>query len=249
MASEPWLLAESGSLVAGAMCLLDREEGRHLASVLRRPVGASVALTDGCGAVADGVVRRIDRDRVEVDVLSVQTTARPDGAAVRVALAILHTAAMDWAVQKSVEVGAAGFTPVVSERSQGGDAAGRGRLEHWRRVARQALKQCRRPWEMEVTEPAGIADLDGIARPECRLLADPEGEPAMGLTGVGRDALLLVGPEGGFSDDELHLLDAGGWRRVALGPHVLRAETAAVVGAAVVHAVLDHDLRQRPLEI
>ena len=249
MASEPWLLAESGSLVAGAVCLLDREEGRHLASVLRRPVGASVVLADGCGAVADAVVRRIDRDRVEVDVLSVQTTDRPEVVAVRVALAILHTAAMDWAVQKSVEVGAACLTPVVSERSQGGDAAGRRRLEHWRRVARQALKQCHRPWKMEVTEPAGIADLDGIARPECRLLADPEGEPAMGLTGVGRDALLLVGPEGGFSDDELHLLDAGGWRRVALGPHVLRAETAAVVGAAVVRAVLDHDLRQRPLEI
>ncbi len=238
MASGAWLLADSSSLVVGAVCALDREEARHLASVLRRPVGSSVVLADGCGAVADGVVCHAARDRVEVEVLSVMRTPRPAGPMVRLALAILHTSTMDWAVQKSVEVGAAAFIPVIAERSQGGAADGSRRLEHWRRVARQALKQCRRPWGMDVTDPAGIGDLGGIAGPGLRVLADPAGKPVVDLAPIARDAMLLVGPEGGFSDLELGRLDSDGWRRVGLGPHVMRAETAAVVGVAMLGAAL-----------
>ncbi len=249
MASEPWLLAESGSLVAGALCVLDRDEARHLASVLRCPAGTSVVLTDGCGLVANGVVRRAGRDRVEIDVLDAARSPRPAGPAVSIALAILNTAAMDWAVQKSVEVGAECFTPVVAERSQGGAAAGRRRLGHWRRVAFQALKQCHRPWGMEVTEPVEVGDLDDVAGPQLRLLADPAGEPALGVAGAGADALLLVGPEGGFSNGELERLASNSWRRLALGPHVLRSETAAVVGAAMLCALFEHAPRQGRLDI
>jgi len=239
VASEPWLLADDAGVTApGQVVVLGAEEARHLAAVLRRAAGAPVVLADGRGVLASGVVRRAGRGQVEVEVQRVDRVPRPSGPSLHVALAVLHTAAMDWAVQKCVEVGVSRFTPVVTDRSQGGGATGRRRREHWARVARQALKQCRRAWEMEVAEPVGLPEVAAASPADLRLLADAAGDPAIVYAGAARAALLLVGPEGGLSDVELERLDAAGWRRVALGPHVLRAETAAVVGAALLTALL-----------
>jgi 16S rRNA (uracil1498-N3)-methyltransferase len=231
-ANAPWLLVEPGVLGLGGRVRLDPDESRHLLHALRRRAGDRVTLADGAGSVAEGVVEVASARGAEVTVDALRVEPPVAGPGVTLALSVLHSQAMDWAAQKVVELGVRRLVPVVAARSQLGQQPARGRVAHWRRVARQALKQCRRPWAMVVEDPLGLGEVAELGRPEGGLVADPAGEPLVALPpGCGR--LLLVGPEGGLTETESRLLEAAGWRRLRLGPHVLRAETAAVVGAAL----------------
>ncbi len=228
---EPWLLVDEVP-ESGGPVPLPPGEARHALAVLRLADGAPVVVADGRGRTGRGALRRAGRGAAAVEVVRVTRHPEP-GPGVTVALGVLHTRAMDWAVQKAVEVGAARLVPVLSERAQLGAPAARGRLGHWRRVARQALKQCRRPWAMEVAEPA---TLDALLAGGPGIVADAGGAAPAEL-GVRLPVTLLVGPEGGLAPAELGALEGAGWRRVRLAPHTLRAETAAVVGAAVLAAL------------
>lgn len=242
MSRQPWVLAPEGSLCDAKTVELDAEETRHLQTALRCGPGDLVTMIDGAGWLASGEVSRIRKGLALVEVRDREQRSLPDGPAVILAVAVLHGQAMDWAIQKAVEIGVRRFAPVMTEHVQLSTRAAERRVGHWRRVAIQALKQCQRPWAMAVDDLRSLFELteevpDG-------LVADPAGDPLVGMPGCG-EPTLLVGPEGGLAHAELERLDAAGWRRVWLGPHVLRAETAAVVGAAL---VLDALRRARAVE-
>lgn len=230
MKSEPWLLVPEGALAEEADLALGPEEARHASGALRLEKGDRVTVTDGAGFVAGATLTRCRRSDVVVLIdRTVSRVAPLPGPTI--ALGVLHTKAMDWAVQKAVEVGAAALVPMLCERSQGSRQRALERGDHLRRVALQALKQCRRAWAMPVEDPLTIDEvISGRLKPG--LIAAHEG-----LTDVARvpcdRAILLVGPEGGLTSEEQRGLEGVGWSTIALGPHILRAETAAVVGAAV----------------
>jgi 16S rRNA (uracil1498-N3)-methyltransferase len=237
MPADRWVLVDADALAGGGRIAVDRVESRHLAVTLRLRPGERVTLCDGRGGVAEAVLTVVDPRRCELEFATRLPAAEPVTPAVTVAVAALHSQAMDWAVQKCVEVGVATLIPLLSERSQLSGKVAAGRLEHWRRVGLQALKQCRRPWRMEIAAPTSLEDLVADRGNRRGLVADPEGRPIAELGPVLPD-LLVIGPEGGFSDGERELLRHAGWRAVRLGRWVLRAETAAVVGAAVLIAAL-----------
>jgi 16S rRNA (uracil1498-N3)-methyltransferase len=231
--AERWLLAEPGALAPDVgRIALDPVESHHARSVLRLRGGDRVVVADGRGRLAVGAVCDPGRGRVEVELEEVREyePAACDGPVL--AHGVLAGRGMDWAVQKAVEIGVPAVRPVLAARSQLAARAVRGRLEHWRRIARQAIKQCHRVWEMELLEPADVATV--VAAAEGRgAVADPDGEPLWAVPGTALE-LLLVGPEGGLDAGEIATAVRHGWARVRLGPHVLRSETAAVVGAAAV---------------
>lgn len=231
MKAAPWLLVVAGDLETGRTVVLDPSEARHLTGALRRRPGDEVILADGSGGLAEARFVAIGRGRVEAEVLSVRHEPKPESSGVTVALALIDNRAMDWAVQKAVEVGVGRFVPMETERAQirGRDPVGR--VDHWRRIAVQALKQCRRPWAMEVGNVVPLAELVERSE-EGGVVADREG-CSIGELPNGVGTLLVVGPEGGFTSDESDLFDRHGWPRLRLGPHILRAETAAVVGGAM----------------
>ena len=212
--------------------VLGAEESRHAAGPLRLRPGDEVTLVDGCGRTAAAALRVVGGRRCEAEILASRLHPAPPDRGVTVAIAVLHGQAMDWAVQKAVEIGVATLVPVIAQRSQVRAKTAVGRLDHWRRIARQAIKQCRRPWQMEVSDPRSLADLVADSTHRCGSVADPEGSRLAELGGALPD-LLLVGPEGGFGPDDLQILEQAGWPRIRLGAHVLRAETAAIVGAAL----------------
>lgn len=238
MATERWVLVEPGALDGRDRLILDVVESRHLAVTLRLGRGELVSVCDGRGGLAVARLAAVDSRRCELEVVEPLPHRGPPEPAVTIALAVLHSQAMDWAVQKCVEVGVTAFVPVLTGRSQLAAKAARGRLGHWRKVARQALKQCRRCWEMEVSDPIPLDRLLDLRRDRPGLLADPGGTRIEVVTGDLPD-LLLVGPEGGLSEHELALADSAGWQPVSLGAWVLRADTAAVVGAARLIAARD----------
>ena len=198
---------------------LSAEDRHHLARVLRlRP---SDALTVGDGA---GRWRRCRFGAVIEPVGDPIEVAPPVGE-VAVGFAVLKGGRSETVVQKLTELGADRIVPFVADRSvvRWDEATADKLAERWRRVAREAVMQCRRLWlpQMAPPRPFAALDLGGAA------LTVPGGGPLA----AGED-FVLVGPEGGWSDRELTAVK----RHVGLGPHVLRAETAAIAAAAMLGA-------------
>jgi 16S rRNA (uracil1498-N3)-methyltransferase len=178
----------------------------------------------------------LGKGRVDAEVLAIRSYAAPTGIGLTLALAVIDRQAMDWAVQKAVEVGVRQLIPVISERTQVGTRDHSKRVDHWRRIAMQALKQCRRPWAMALEEPTPLQIF--VERESGNggvVVADRNGSTAEDLPEEAA-RVLIVGPEGGFSAAERELFDHCGWPGLRLGEHILRAETAAIVGSAMLVA-------------
>lgn len=231
MKQAPWLLTPEGGLEAGCRVVLDAVETRHVSGALRLESGDRVVLTDGVGSVAQGRLFIKRKGAAEVAVESVNQVLRP-AAGLSLAVAVLAGPAMDTVVQKAVELGVERLIPVWCARSQISLKRAATRADHWLRISLQALKQCRRAWAMELASPLALIDLLELAEADRGVVADAGGGTLDQLP-RSRERILLIGPEGGFSPEDEGLINGSGWSKLRLGNHVLRAETAAIAGAAI----------------
>jgi 16S rRNA (uracil1498-N3)-methyltransferase len=148
---------------------------------------------------------------------------------------------MEWGIEKATELGAARITPVLARRTEKHLAlASAKRVDRWRRIVLEAAKQSRRSDVPVVDEPvalkAALAMVDASTK---LLLAETEQENTLSAALVGaNDVALAIGPEGGWTPEEMALFAESGWKSATLGPRILRAETAAIAGLAVCAAVL-----------
>ena len=249
---------------SGGVCRLDAEESRHARKVLRLAAGAAVELFDGEGRLAEAVIESVAPSGVDCRVTAVRrvtpagpwltlATAVPKGPrAVEMVNQLAQLGVNRWvplACDRSVVEPAktASSAPRKRRRSRGTDEAtptGRGgQLARYERAALAAAKQSGRPTLMQIGEPATPAsvladpfDLTLLLHPETPE-AGPHPTPSGGNDLPWREAqrvLLLVGPEGGWTLEELRQADAAGARRWSIGDAVLRIETAAAAGAALV---------------
>ena len=212
------------------------EEARHLARVLRARAGEEVTLFDGRGGSWLGCIERIDRDTVTLAVGPRRESARPPPR-LTIAAALPKGERQKWMVEKLTELGCGRLLPLATARSvaEGTSAA----VVRLRRSVIEACKQCGRDRLMAIDDGRGLAALIATERPAggVAVVADPVGmESLAAILPPAGEVLAVIGPEGGLDDAERAALDAAGFRRVSLGPHVLRIETAAVAVAAVVAA-------------
>lgn len=229
--SPPLFLLEA--LPDGPRAVLDGPEGRHAAAVKRLRPGEHVLLADGRGGLAHAVVDTAARDTVELTVTGREQVPAPTPR-VLLAQALVKGDRGELAVELATEAGIDEVLPwraarCVARWEQGprGDKA----LARWRSTAREAAKQARRPWLPVVQEPVGTAALARHAEQACTLVLHEAASAALAdvpLPDDG-DVLLVVGPEGGITDEELAALTGAGACAVRLGPEVLRASTAAAV--------------------
>jgi 16S rRNA (uracil1498-N3)-methyltransferase len=213
---------------------LDDEAGHHLSRVRRLRAGETVTAADGTGCWRPYAVARISPGAVDLHAQGAGVVEPQLEPRLVVAFALTKAAKPDLAVQKLTELGVDGITLLSTRRSiprWGTDRAGAA-LHRLRRVAREAAVQCRRSRLPDVDGVLPVAELRG--QPGI-VVADPAGVDVARLPPPPDGAwLLVVGPEGGFEDDELDALGPpASSARLRLGPHVLRAETAAIAGAAV----------------
>jgi 16S rRNA (uracil1498-N3)-methyltransferase len=210
----PWVFVDD----VDAPTLADQDR-HHLERVLRVRVGDPVTVSDGAGRWRDGALASTGSVEPTADVV---TEAKP-APAVTVAFALTKGERPELAVQKLTEVGVDRIVPFVAARSvvRWDDRRATEHVERFRRVAREAAMQCRRAWLPSVDDLASFAG--AIALPGASV-ADADGDPP-----ALDHPTVLVGPEGGWTDEER----ACGLPVVALGPHVLRAETAAIVAGAL----------------
>lgn len=243
----PFFLVEPSSLpsAVGSVVVIDGAEGRHAATVRRLEAGEVVRVGDGAGRVVEGpVLAVVGKDRVDVEVASYAEHAPPSPRVVLVQ-ALAKGDRSDLAVELATEVGADVVVPWAASRSVAvwrGDKADRG-VEKWRATAREAAKQSRRPFVPEVDPLATTAEVVALvtaaaASGGTALVLHEAASLRMSSIRLQRtgDVVLVVGPEGGISDDEKAAFEAAGALSARLGPSVLRTSTAGAVAAAVVLA-------------
>jgi 16S rRNA (uracil1498-N3)-methyltransferase len=211
---------------------LSDDDAHHLSKVLRMRAGEEVIVGDGAGQWARTTWTGSDEALVPIEGRtgpggdgSVQFDPAPRPS-LTVAFAPTKGERPEWVVQKLTELGVDRIVPITSARSvvRWDGARGTNAVERMRRVAREAALQCRRVWLPEVTEVTPFAALVGLGGPGQVVLAQLSGDrPAP------THAVVAVGPEGGWSDEELDC----GLPKVGFGLSVLRAETAAVTAGAL----------------
>lgn len=216
---------------------LDGPEGRHAAAVRRLRPGEPIDLTDGAGLVVSGVVTTVGPDWLEVQALDRRSVPAPEPRLV-VVQALVKGDAAERAVAALVELGVEEVVPWPAARSvvQWEGTRGHKGLQRWRSTAREAAKQSRRAWLPVIPYPCTTAELAGRTRAAALAVVLHE-SAAASVARVdwprGGEVLLIVGPEGGLTAEELDVLAGAGARSCRLGPTVLRSATAGGAAAAV----------------
>jgi 16S rRNA (uracil1498-N3)-methyltransferase len=236
----PVFLADLTAAATGSRLRLDGPEGRHAASVRRLAVGELVDLTDGAGALAECRVTVAERDALQLEVL-----VRKDFPASAVSLTVVQALPKgdrgELAVDLLTEVGVDRIVPwaasrcVTQWRGDRGDKA----LDKWRAHAREAGKQSRRPWFPDVTAAVSTRDVVALlGAASVAYVLHESAATSVAAQGIPYEGsvVLVVGPEGGITDEELETFTAAGAVPVRMGPTVMRTSTAGVAAAAVVLA-------------
>ncbi len=225
-------------LAAGAELRLGEEAARYLGRVLRLRVGDAVHVFNGDDGEWSATIGRFGKDRVTLAVHDPVANTAEAGLKVQLVQGISRGERMDFVVQKATELGVVRISPVLTDYGVvklDGKRAEKRRL-HWQRVAESACEQSGRVSPPRIDAPLPLNDWLGMPRGDDstnlilvpgagRSLSDVEG-PAAGLC-------LLIGPEGGFSERECDDASVAGFEAVALGPRILRTETAAVAALAI----------------
>jgi 16S rRNA (uracil1498-N3)-methyltransferase len=214
---------------------LTGDHADHLIRVLRARVGQEFDIVTG-GAVRLGCIASIEDRRVEFDLRE----ELPDISLLDLTLllAIFKFDRMEWAIEKCTELGVARFVPVISRRTDPHLAsASLKRAERWRRIVREASEQSRRPSLPDVTDPVRLKDVLTTTQGTRILLAETENKLSLreaASSHAGEQIALAIGPEGGWTAEELAQFQNGAWISASLGQTVLRAETAAIAATAIV---------------
>lgn len=213
----------------------------HAARVLRLRVGEAVTLFNGEGGEHAAVVAAIDKRGVTVEVGAHRAIEREAPLAVTLVQAVSSGERMDLTIQKAVELGVGAVQPVLSERSVvrlAGERAEK-RVAHWQQIAVSACEQCGRNRVPTVHPLTPLSNwLTGVPPAATRWLLWPEADRSLReLPKPPAPIELLVGPEGGLTDNEAQAARAAGFLAVRLGPRVLRTETAAPALLAAVQAL------------
>jgi len=217
----------------GAAVTVEGPEAHHAVAVRRLGVGEPVVLTDGVGTLAQCEVTETGKARLVAVVTALAEVPRPTPEVV-VVQALPKGDRGELAVEVLTEVGVARVVPWAASRSVAvwrGDRAAKA-LAKWRSTAREAAKQARRAWFPEVSALASTADVVALvaAAPLALVLHEEATEPLPAEVPDG--VVLVVGPEGGLSPDELEAFAGAGARTVRLGAEVLRTSTAGVAAVA-----------------
>ena len=221
---------------------LPRDEAEHLTRVLRLGLGDTVAVFDGRGHEFTARIVRAERREVRVQLLSrVETDTEPT-VALTLAQAVLKGDKMDEVVRDAVMLGVAAVQPLVAARSETTVAALlRGaRLDRWKRVALASVKQSRRALLPDIRMPLSFESFLGEPAAALRLMlvepgatATPEPLSALRELPIPADAAILVGPEGGWVEQEWRAARDRGVRLVTLGHRTLRADAVSVAAISV----------------
>ncbi len=220
-------------LTPGGIVELPPATATHLAKVLRARSGDQLILFSGDGREYKGVVETVRGMRVTAAVGFGSEVGRESPLAVTLVQCVPRGDRMDFIVQKATELGVTRIVPVLSQRSvvRLDGAQAESKAVHWRAVALNACEQCGRNRLPSVDAPLPLLDYLGGSTSSStapRLVLEPEPDSRGGALEIDTAVEIAIGPEGGFDPEELDAFRIAGFKRLGLGPRIMRTETAAI---------------------
>jgi 16S rRNA (uracil1498-N3)-methyltransferase len=222
---------------------LDSAQARHARDVLRLKEGDQVELFDDAGTIATGTLRFIGPKDVAATVDKLNHRSESHCPRLMIASAVPKGERADWMIEKLSELGVEGFIPLETERSVV-KPEGKNKRERWTRIATESAKQSRRAGVMRVEELRPLAQVIAEKRLTFHLSTSPAAEPiedALTRWPANEELMLLIGPEGGWTDVEIQLFATAGISAIKLTSTILRIETAAIAAAAIAMVLGERD--------
>jgi len=227
----------------GQQVVFTGRQAHQIRNVLRMKSGDHVIVLDNTGCEYTVILTKVGRQNVIGEIVSRQQAQAEPNTQITLYQSLLAREKFEWVLQKCTEVGVASFVPIVTERSivRRQDAITPRKLSRWRDIITEAAEQSGRGRIPQIEDPVNFAD--AVSRLSCfdRCLIGTLGTNGVSIKGVlqfGSDepvtVALFIGPEGGFTDDEVADACCKGATAFSLGKRILRTETAAVVASAVI---------------
>ena len=229
------------SITLGDVLQVPDNTARHMVQVLRLQVSDEVILFTGNNIEYQAIISEIKKKFVLVKIVGEKANSIESPVHIHLIQAISKGDRMDWVIQKAVELGVASILPVTSERtnvSLKGERQGK-KLDHWQGVINSACEQCGRNHipNLHPLQSLGEA-VSVLSQHEAhRIILDPRSENKLQSQNWGsKNLILAIGPEGGFSEQEVEFLLQSSFQSYNLGPRILRTETAAIAGISLLQA-------------
>ncbi len=220
---------------------LTGDQAVHLARVLRAEPGQIFDVVTG-GFLHRAEITSVSEDNI---LFTLHEELESDAALpLHLLLAVFKFDHMEWAIEKATELGVSRITPILARRTEKHlSQAATKRADRWRRIALEASKQSRRTNIPEIADPATLkAALDQEKSPTQILLSETEQAVTLSAalaSAPSSETALAIGPEGGWTPEEMTLFADHHWQPVTLGPRILRAETAAIAAIAITSSYLN----------
>lgn len=227
--------------VSGDTLTITGDELHHLSRVKRKRSGEQIRAVDGVGNTYEAEILSISKQEAVCRILSTQRRQGEALTHITIAQSLIKGERFEWFLEKATEIGVSEIIPMTTERTiiKGNDK----KLTRWRRIVLSAMKQCGRSVLPDMNEILPFKKVIALGA-DCsmRFIADAEADDVQPITeaasvpqtGIKSKALVLIGPEGGFSREEISLAVENGFKPVSLGPRRLRAETAGIVSATLI---------------
>ena len=212
-------------------------EAGHLSKVMRKAEGNDIYVTDGKGNLFACVIESIKRNDIICRITDKQININEPSVKLTAYFSLLkNPARFEFAIEKLTEIGVYEIQPIITEHVI---SKGKDKSERWQAIALSAMKQSQRCWLPKVNKPVGFKDAIESCKDEIKLIAHEKVDNfEFRISNFEfeskRSAAFFIGPEGGFTDEEIALAEKNGFIIISLGERKLRSETAAVAGAALI---------------
>lgn len=223
-------------LSANTAVVLSEDQSHYLNKVLRMQLGRELIAFDGRGGEYAAEIVDISKKAVTIQTRDFQDINKESPLELSLAIGVSRGERMDWVLQKATELGVTHIIPLITERTEvklGGERSDK-KMEHWQQILISSCEQCQRNTLPSLSDPQEISKWLPNAVGERKFVLHHRDNKGLPSNAQVASATLLIGPEGGLSDDEIQLAINQGFDPLTLGPRVLRTETAPVAAISLV---------------
>ncbi len=208
--------------------ILEKPSSHHLLKVLRKKEGDEIVLFDGKGNSCLGVISKIHRSKIELEIIDMFKKSLRSGVEINLGQSLIKNDPFNLTIQKATELGVTSFHPLITDRSVVKIKMTNNRNLRWNLIARGACEQCGENWLPVIEDPIKLDRWATNIKSETKIVLSPNADNKISDFEYNDSVSIAVGPEGDFSNYEVDSLTEKGFIPVSIGKRILRAETAAI---------------------
>ena len=218
---------------------LSPETSHYLLKVLRMNEGRELIAFDGCGGEYPATISSATKKIATISTGEKVNEHRESPLNTHLAIGLSRGERFDWVLQKATELGVTSITPLFTERTEvklTGDRLQK-KYEHWKQISISACEQCQRNFLPILNNATHFSDYIATESSELKFVLHHRSDQSLSEYGTPDSVSLLIGPEGGLSEEEIQQAENSGFRHLTLGPRILRTETAPIVSLSLVQSL------------